>query len=446
MALQYNDVVAAQTAAPPKYDSTGMLIPPTTPTVNQPSPGLSYNAAVAGQTANPPQYDATGTLINPSLAGIKTDLNNFQNTTFNDSSPSAPSRQSSALDQSVTAPQSQSEAAYQSYQHLVKQYEALPKTDLYDQYTQLVNQQGIPDLQNQEANITAQRNDLPYTNRAASGNAGVETEGQLSADTANKDVPLGVQEQNLINRLQLAQNFVNTAVNLKGQDAGAASDALSKALELASNGVTMANNKVSTLTAQQQQAQQQSNDTLNSILTLTKGQTWDSLDSQTQSVITNAVANTGLTLGAVKQAMASSSAAPNTDASLVQNLLEKYPDAGIMPTDTYAQAAAKLSNSKIYQGQVRPPASAGSTITDDEAHIAAFNNYDQIFVQGSKKDNLVSIGGDGYAKPSVYNTLRSDAISKGYSATSFDQQFASYVNPADPQDYNGAGGANTKKK
>jgi hypothetical protein len=377
------------------------------------------------------------------LAGMKADLNNFQNTTFDQSNGPTPVRQSSTLDQGITDAQTQADAATQSYQDLVKQYEALPKPDSYDQFTQLNEQQGVPGLQNNVADIEAERNDLPYTNRAASGNAGVETEGQLATDTGNKDVLLGVQEQNAINRLQLAQNFVNTAVQLKDQDAASASDALSKAIELASNGVTMATNKVSTLSAQQQQAQQQASDTLNSILTLTKGSNWDDLDSQTQQVITNAVANTGLTLGAVKQAMASN-VATNGDASLVQNLLEKYPDAGILPTDTYAAAAAKLSNSRIYQQQVRPP--AGATVSDDEAQVAAFNNYDQIFVQGSKSDGVVSIGSDGYASPSTYNKLRSDAIGKGYSATSFDQQFANYVNPADPQDYNGAGGANNKKK
>ena len=37
----------------------------------------------------------------------------------------------------------------------------------------------------------------------------------------------------------------------------------------------------------------------------------------------------------------------------VKDLMAKYPDANISPTDTYAQAAAKLQNSKIYQQQTR---------------------------------------------------------------------------------------------
>lgn len=46
----------------------------------------------------------------------------------------------------------------------------------------------------------------------------------------------------------------------------------------------------------------------------------------------------------------------------VKSLMTKYPDAGILPTDDYTTASAKLKNSRIYQEQVRPPVGAGGDI------------------------------------------------------------------------------------
>ena len=51
------------------------------------------------------------------------------------------------------------------------------------------------------------------------------------------------------------------------------------------------------------------------------------------------------------------------NASFVKDLMQKYPDAGILPTDSYSSAAQKLNSSKIYQQQTRL-ADTGSTEAD----------------------------------------------------------------------------------
>jgi len=97
-------------------------------------------------------------------------------------------------------------------------------------------------------------------------------------------------------------------------------------------------------------------------------------------------------------------------------------------------------NARIAPGTSRGEFGKPDPTSSTDAHTAAFNTYDQIFTEGSKADNLLANGQDGYANPATYNKLRADAISKGYSANDFDSQFKSYVNPADPQDYEGVGG------
>lgn len=57
--------------------------------------------------------------------------------------------------------------------------------------------------------------------------------------------------------------------------------------------------------------------------------------------------------------------------SVALNLMSKYPDAGITFDDTAQTAQAKLSGSRIYQEQVRPPSSGGTTtIITDRSNIS----------------------------------------------------------------------------
>ena len=56
----------------------------------------------------------------------------------------------------------------------------------------------------------------------------------------------------------------------------------------------------------------------------------------------------------------------------ILELASKYPDAGILLSDTLQTASAKIKNSRIYQEQVRPPVSAGGGTSEEEKQIQAF--------------------------------------------------------------------------
>lgn len=68
------------------------------------------------------------------------------------------------------------------------------------------------------------------------------------------------------------------------------------------------------------------------------------------------------TSNADKQALAQSILGRAADPSRQQvlSMAASYPDAGILPTDSLDVASSKLSRSRIYQEQVRPPVSGGS--------------------------------------------------------------------------------------
>lgn len=56
-------------------------------------------------------------------------------------------------------------------------------------------------------------------------------------------------------------------------------------------------------------------------------------------------------------------ATSSADKDAVLNLRQKYPDAGILATDSFAVASSKLGNSRIYTEMVRPPSSGGGGIS-----------------------------------------------------------------------------------
>lgn len=219
---------------------------------------FGYASTLSGQPVGSWDQLAQGyTPKAQALDQIKQDLNAHQDSLFNTPAPSS-TRASSSLTDSITGEQSNYDTALKEYNDLQTKLQALPPANYQQSYTDLVNQQSIPQLNTDIGNIDAQRNNLPYVNRAASGNAGVETEGQLSADTAQKDIPLYVQQQNLINRLQLAQDFVNNSMKFKQMDTDQARQSLTDAINTVSQAINISKDHLTTLNTlqQQQQAQQ----------------------------------------------------------------------------------------------------------------------------------------------------------------------------------------------
>lgn len=101
----------------------------------------------------------------------------------------------------------------------------------------------------------------------------------------------------------------------------------------------------------------------------------------------------------------------------VLNMQDKYVDAGILPTDTLAQAEAKLKNSRIYQEQVRPPSRGGG------GSISAQTKAQML---GAAKQKLADSRGavDQKYDPSVYLSLRQDYAAITGETASFDNTYS----------------------
>lgn len=108
----------------------------------------------------------------------------------------------------------------------------------------------------------------------------------------------------------------------------------------------------------------------------------------------------------------------------VGSLMASYPDAGIRATDTITQAEAKLSKSRIYQDEVRPPVSAGggpSTEPGDDP---------QLYV-GLTPQTATAVR-------SQVSTFKSEPLVQNFATVQEGRNFASSIsdttkNPADDQ-------------
>lgn len=383
------------------------------------------------QVADPAAYSgySIGSVISRAdqLATLRDQLNNYQQQTFQEQSQPTATRQSSALQDNIAKTNADYEAELANYKTLVEKYNGLQVPNLSEQYTQLREQQGIPTMEQQLLDTRAERRALPYAERAATGNAGVTTESQLGATVEQKDIPLGIEEQNMIDRLKLANDFVTTALNLKEKDANAARDAISNAINLAGNTLQLISGRLSTLRSEQQQAQQQSADTLDSILKLTKGQTFDQLDPATKTFITNAAANSGLTLDMIKNAMAQNAQADTQ--KLVTGLITDYPDAGILPTDSYAVAQQKLQGSKIYQNKVRLLNQGGGSGSSD-----VYTSTKPVSQSIQTKYNLpatVTEGNFNRVKDAIQAAVNQVTGGKGVGSLTVEQRYSLWGQAAD---------------
>src|SRR5207248_2726077 len=79
---------------------------------------------------------------------------------------------------------------------------------------------------------------------------------QLGADTAQKDVPLYVQQQNLIDRLKLAQSFVDNSLKFKEMDQNASRQSLSDAINTVSETLNLSHTHLNDLIIQQKDQQE----------------------------------------------------------------------------------------------------------------------------------------------------------------------------------------------
>jgi|GEM_PF-3092864 len=165
------------------------------------------------------------------LDKIGQDLNNYQQQTFDQQTESKP-RASSSLADSINTEQGNYDTYLNDYKSLTEKLKALTAPNYQQTYNDIRTQAGVPGLENDYASNQKNIRELPYVNRMNFGNAGVATEGQLSADTAQKGIPLEIQQANLLDRLKLASDFVTNSLNFKSMDYNASRQSLQDAANL----------------------------------------------------------------------------------------------------------------------------------------------------------------------------------------------------------------------
>jgi hypothetical protein len=190
------------------------------------------------------------------LGQIKDELNNYQGNIFNSPDPST-QRQSSSITNQIGSEQGNYNTYLQNYNDLQTKLQSLNSPNYQQAYNDLRTQQGVPGFEQDYLNTRQQERNLPYVNRAVSGNAGAETETQLGADTAQKAIPLGIQESNLLDRLNLASQFIDNSLNFKQLDYNASRQSLSDAINTAGQAINMSHTHLNDLLTMQQQAQAQ---------------------------------------------------------------------------------------------------------------------------------------------------------------------------------------------
>lgn len=185
------------------------------------------------------------------LEQITNQLNDQQNQTF--AQQSAPTRASSSITDSIATENKTINDAMAEFNTLKTKLSSLQSPNYQQAYTDARTQAGLPQIETDVANSAKAIRELPYINRMNSGNAGVMTEGQLGADTQQKGIPLEIQQANALDRLKLAESFVQNSLKFKEMDANAARTSLQEALNLVTDTINLSRTSISDLSAKQKE-------------------------------------------------------------------------------------------------------------------------------------------------------------------------------------------------
>lgn len=282
---------------------------------------------------------------------------------------------------------------------------------LTDTYQQMIKAAGIPaintDLLNTQKIIDGTEDDIRREVQATSGFA---TDSQVLALASSRNKQLIKNYNNLLNTKQMAMENVNTMISLASQDRQNAIASITQKLQIDEqinnyrekmiNASKEAYNNVIKAVGYQGLLQSlQSDPSAMALAEKTLGfrpgglqqivqiqQNQANLQAIQEAGITTRFvdkggeiqdtktgygftsqedfrAKTGMTLAQAqaKGLVSTLSSSSLAEKDLVMNLAAKYADAGISPRDSLATAQAKLSGSRIYQEQVRPPQRAGGS-------------------------------------------------------------------------------------
>lgn len=365
------------------------------------------------------------------LTQIKDDLNAYQQDTFNAGTDAAKRASSSITDQ-LASGNSDYYALTDEYNSLRKKLADLQAPNYQQAYSDLSTEAGIPQLNTEVADAGKKIRELPYVNRMNSGNAAVMTEGQLSADTAQKGIPLDIQQANLIDRLKLAQDFVNNSLKFKEMDQNAAHQSLSDAINMVSQTINLSRQHVTDLLNQQYRIEDRADafakaNNINQRFYKLPGSDLV-FDTKTQEALSydeykrrGGAGEPGAAFPDVQELI------PQTiqeEREIVKDLATKYVDAGITLNDSLPVAQAKVQKSKIYQDQVRPPVRGGGGGTGDgdtTTKYTATSATSEIMAEWGKG----YIQGNGAISSKDYKQAKDWWVNHAkLSAASFDRQFA----------------------
>jgi hypothetical protein len=302
------------------------------------------------------------------LEQITQGLNQQQNQTFQQQQQPA-QRQSSVIQQGINTENKNLTDALAEFNTLKTKMTSLQVPNYQQEYNTLRTQAGVPGIENDFANNQKNIRELPYVNRQNMGNAGVATEGQLSADTQQKGIPLEIQQANLLDRLKLAGDFVNNSLKFKEMDSNAARESLGTAIDLVMQSVNLSRQQISDYQGQQDRIEAraaqftQANNITGRFYKLPGSDLV--FDSQTLEALPFEEYKRRGGIGVQGQDGGFADVQevqPQTiqeEHALVLDYLSTYKDAGITPNDSLSVAQSKIKNSKIYQDQVRGPVGSG---------------------------------------------------------------------------------------
>lgn len=405
--------------------------------------GAGYQFGQERVVTNPNEFAGYGVgdiiNVNPraqALDAIKGELNNFQNSTF--AEESAPKRASSSLADKIAAEDQNISDALAEFNNLKTRLGSLTAPNYQQEYTKLRGEAGIPELENDFANTQKNIRELPYVNRQNMGNAGVTTEGQLSADTAQKGIPLEIQEANLIDRLKLAGDFVTNSLKFKELDSNSEREAIQNAISLAMDSINISRGRMGDLFDQEEKIEQRADKFRQTFNVTSRFYKFPGsatvYDAETLEPLTYEEYKKRGGIGSPGQEYTDTQEIlPQTiqeERAIVADMASKYVDAGITLNDTLASAQAKLARSSIYKDQVRGPVQPrGPQPTVTERLL--LNQANLISSTTNKLDQERATSGDGYANPNSYREAKRNFIASGGTTTDFYESFPVevYISP-----------------
>lgn len=362
------------------------------------------------------------------INSITDGLNAHQDALFN-ADTAAPKRASSSLTDNIATDQSSVDSALAEFNALKTKLASIQAPNYQQTYNDLSAAQGVPQINTDLAANDKAIRELPYVNRMNSGNAGIQTEGQLGADTTQKGIPLEIQNANLLDRLKLAQSFIDNSLKTKEMDYNASKEGVQNAATLLGQTLQFTRQHLQDLQAKQDEQTKREE--------LAQAFAFDNKITQPFYDVGGTVFRTSDRTPAHNRAEYIAMGGKG-DYSDVQKVTPKE-DLSKYPASYQEYLLAKKDG---FTGNYTDYQNADANRKAKTTGSGEKLTYTQQQEQKQKEDQgklatffEQKVGGDQYASPEDYKKAKAAWVADGHTAKDFDNIFSGYVNPADPQDY-----------